>query len=192
MATVTAHPNCRRARNASLLLGAAALTTILLGLGTTQQSSDEELEGRAPTTEELRPSVEAAFPRESYAPGASALLVFFSDARGVRLRIFHTGPEHAHTVGYSQMQGVPVTKNETIGIVRKGSAVRIRVGNWASGLYFARLTASDGRVGFAPFVVRPRRFGEHRVAVVLPTLTWQAYNLRDDNGDGQGDTWYAN
>jgi hypothetical protein len=192
MATVTAHPNCRRARNASLLLGAAALTTILLGLGTTQQSSDEELEGRAPTTEELRPSVEAAFPRESYAPGASALLVLFSDARGVRLRIFHTGPEHAHTVGYSQMQGVPVTKNETIGIVRKGSAVRIRVGNWASGLYFARLTASDGRVGFAPFVVRPRRLGEHRVAVVLPTLTWQAYNLRDDNGDGQGDTWYAN
>ena len=28
--------------------------------------------------------------------------------------------------------------------------------------------------------------------VVLPTQTWQAYNLRDDNGDGKGDTWYAN
>jgi hypothetical protein len=40
-------------------------------------------------------------------------------------------------------------------------------------------------------VVRPRRLGAHRVAVVLPTLTWQAYNLRDDDGDGQGDSWYA-
>jgi hypothetical protein len=27
--------------------------------------------------------------------------------------------------------------------------------------------------------------------VVEPTLTWQAYNLRDDDGDGKGDSWYA-
>jgi hypothetical protein len=47
------------------------------------------------------------------------------------------------------------------------------------------------RVGFAPFVVRPRKLGENRVAVVLPTLTWQAYNVRDDDGDGEGDSWYA-
>jgi N,N-dimethylformamidase beta subunit-like, C-terminal len=39
--------------------------------------------------------------------------------------------------------------------------------------------------------VRSRRLGEHRVAVVLPTQTWQAYNFRDDNGDGPADTWYA-
>jgi N,N-dimethylformamidase beta subunit-like, C-terminal len=192
MATVTAHPNCRGARNASLLLAAAGLTAILLGPCTTPQSLDENLEGRAPTAEELRPSVEAAFPSESYAPGASASLVLFSNARGVTVRIFNTGPEHARTVGNSQMQGVPVTGTEPIGTVRKGSAVQIRVGNWTSGLYFARLTASDGRIGFAPFIVRPHRLGEHRVAVVLPTLTWQAYNLRDDNGDGKGDTWYAN
>ena len=80
--------------------------------------------------------------------------------------------------------------------MRIGSAggrrnVRVRIGNWPTGLYFARLTAKDGRVGFAPFTVRPHRLGEHRVAVVLPTLTWQAYNLRDDDGDGTGDTWYA-
>ena len=192
MAIVTAHPNCRGGRTASLLLAGAGLAAILLGLGSRPQTSEEELEGRAPTAEELRPSVEAAFPQDSYAPGASASLVLFSSARGVTLRIFHTGPEHAHTFGNSQMQGVPVTKTATIGTVRKGSAVQIGVGNWASGLYFARLTASDGRVGFAPFIVRPRRLGEHRVAVVLPTLTWQAYNLRDDNRDGKGDTWYAN
>ena len=27
--------------------------------------------------------------------------------------------------------------------------------------------------------------------VVLPTYTWQAYNFRDDDHDGRGDTWYA-
>jgi hypothetical protein len=26
---------------------------------------------------------------------------------------------------------------------------------------------------------------------VMPTQTWQAYNFRDDNGDGVPDTWYA-
>ncbi len=46
-------------------------------------------------------------------------------------------------------------------------------------------------MGFAPFIVRPTRLGEHSVAVVLPTLTWQAYNLRDMDGDGKGDSWYA-
>src|SRR5262249_7696958 len=60
-----------------------------------------------------------------------------------------------------------------------------------SGLYFARLTSRDGRVGYAPLVVRPRRLGDNRVAVVLPTQTWQAYNFRDDDGDGRPDTWYA-
>ena len=49
----------------------------------------------------------------------------------------------------------------------------------------------DGRVGFAPFIVAPRQIGEQRVAVVLPTLTWQAYNFRDDDGDGSADSWYA-
>src|SRR5262249_62435529 len=67
----------------------------------------------------------------------------------------------------------------------------VPVGHWRSGLYFARLEAPDGRVGFAPFVVAPRRIGVARVAVVLPTLTWQAYNFRDDDGDGRPDTWYA-
>ena len=36
---------------------------------------------------------------------------------------------------------------------------RCRVGGWRSGLYFARLVASDGRVGFAPFVVPAQAVG---------------------------------
>jgi hypothetical protein len=66
----------------------------------------------------------------------------------------------------------------------------IRVGEWPSGLYTARVGWSGGEV-HAPFVVRPRRLGERRIAVVLPTNTWQAYNFLDVDGDGIGDTWYA-
>ena len=61
--------------------------------------------------------------------------------------------------------------------------IPIEIGAWPSGLYFAKLTA-PGRIGYAPFVVRPAQLGERRVAVVLPTRTWQAYNFRDDDGDG--------
>jgi hypothetical protein len=69
--------------------------------------------------------------------------------------------------------------------------IRFRVPNLPSGLYFVQLMASDGRVGYAPFVIRPAKLGENRVLVVLPTNTWQAYNFYDANGDGYGDTWYA-
>ena len=33
--------------------------------------------------------------------------------------------------------------------------------------------------------------GQNRVAVVLPTYTWQAYNFYDANGDGRPDSWYG-
>ena len=73
----------------------------------------------------------------------------------------------------------------------RGRPSRVAIGNWPTGLYFAQLTAPGGRIGYAPFVVPPKRLGQNRIAVVLPTRTWQAYNFRDDDGDGKGDTWYA-
>jgi hypothetical protein len=171
---------------------AVAAVLLLAVTGSTHPRVDPELfEGRAPTAEELRPSVEAAFRGESVKPGTIASLALFNRARGLTLQIFNTGPEHTPTVGNSEMQGVPVTRARAIGNGSPGRIVRVRIGDWASGVYFARLTAADGRVGFAPIVVAPRRLGEHRVAVVEPTLTWQAYNLRDDDGDGKGDSWYA-
>jgi hypothetical protein len=152
---------------------------------------DEQLEGRAPTAAELVPSVQAAFGRESYAPGEAATLVMFNAGRRVTIQLFQVGPERQPTVGNNELQGVPVSGIASIGRTRSGQSVPIHIGNWPSGLYFARLHAGDGRVGFAPFVLRPRRLGRADVAVVLPTMTWQAYNLRDDNGDGKGDSWYA-
>ena len=172
----------------ALLVLASTVTTSAAFLATT--SSDRPLDGRAPTTSELTTSVEAAFARESYAPGATATLVISNRARGVRLRIFRSGPERVVTRTNITMNGVPVSSTRWIGTSPGRRVVTVRIGDWPSGLYFARLRAV-GRVGFAPFVVRPRRLGEHDVAVVLPTRTWQAYNLRDEDEDGTGDSWYA-
>ncbi len=135
--------------------------------------------------------MQAAFVRESYAPGSRAVLRFFNSARTLRLQILQSGPELGRTTDHLTMNGVGVTRPRTVGGVRRGRRVAVRIGPWPSGLYFARLEAADGRIGFAPFVVRPSRLGKHRVAVVMPTLTWQAYNLRDGNRDGIGDSWYA-
>ena len=151
----------------------------------------EEHEGRAPTGAEVAPSVEGAFTGESYRPGTAARLVISTAARGITLQIFRVGAERVRTHGTNEMRGVPVSARIRVGTSRGRRVVRVGIGNWQNGLYFARLQARDGRVGFAPFFVRPEQLGEHRVAVVLPTFTWQAYNLRDDNGDGKGDSWYA-
>src|SRR5712692_1331018 len=170
---------------------AAALAASLLSIGSSPGPIDVDLDGWIPTKADFAPSVQAAFPRESYAPGSTASLVVYSKAKGLTVRIFHAGPEHTRTVGYDELQGIPVTRSAQIGASVGRLTVPVAVGDWPTGLYFARLHAADGRVGFAPFVLRPRRLGEHRVAVVLPTQTWQAYNFRDDNGDGTPDTWYA-
>jgi hypothetical protein len=188
-----------RGRTPALLV---ALTLAVSGLvvdglgprGSAQEITlvaDEGREGRAPTDVELTPSVEAAFPEESYDPGDTAQLVVSNRAHGLSLQLFRVGPEQTPTVGNVTMRGVAVTRRMSIGASNGRLTLPVSIGDWSSGLYFARLEAADGRVGFAPFVVRPGRLGEHRVAIVLPTLTWQAYNLRDDDGDGKGDSWYA-
>ncbi len=138
-----------------------------------------------------RPTVEAAFERESYAPAETARLRFFSAAPGVSLQIVHAGTEARTARVNDEMGGDPVTPLRPLGAVGVGRVEAIRIGSWPSGLYFARLTAPGGRVGYAPFVLRPVRLGEHRIAVVLPTQTWQAYNYRDDDRDGRPDTWYG-
>lgn len=169
------------------LAGAATSAAAMLAAA----SAERPLEGRAPTTAELTPSVEAAFTRESYTPGATARLVISNRARGIRVQILRSGPEHVLTRSDVTMNGVPVSPRRFIGASAGRRTVAVPIGNWPSGLYFARLRAADGRVGFAPFVVGPRQLGKHRVAVVMPTLTWQAYNLRDEDGNGVGDSWYA-
>jgi hypothetical protein len=172
---------------AIVLLVAAAGPAADDGICPSRLAQNEE-EGYAPTDawRQEPGAIEAAFPAESYRPGAVARLRLWTRVRGASVRIFRVGPERQLTVGNKTMEGVPMTPRRSV----RGAAVDVRIGDWPSGLYFARVEA-PGRVGFAPFVVAPKRLGENNVAVVLPTRTWQAYNFRDDDGDGDGDTWYA-
>ena len=168
----------------------AGLACITLAGGSAAVTS-QGLEGIAPGDTRLVPAVQAAFERESYRPGDRATLVIHHRSRHLTMRVFESGPERVPTTSDTVMNGVPVTRERWLGRASGRRVVTVEIGNWESGLYFVRLRAADGRLGFAPFVVAPRHVGEHRVAVVLPTLTWQAYNFRDDDGDGKPDTWYA-
>ena len=150
--------------------------------------------GRRPTAPVIRIlGVEAGFTRESYVPGDTATLAVESDSSALSLQVFRAGPEDVPTYNDTLMNGVPVTDPVNVGwsSLDKPGTIAVPIGAWASGLYFAKLTDEDGRIGFAPFVLRPAQLGLSRVAVILPTNTWQAYNFRDENGNGWGDTWYA-
>jgi hypothetical protein len=138
-----------------------------------------------------RPTVEAAFPRESYAPGELARLVIWTSGSGVSVQVFLAGTERENVRARDVMLGTAVSPVWRVGAVTRGRVIRIRMGNWPSGLYFARLTARRGKVGYAPFVLRASHLGANHVAVVLSTMTWQAYNFHDDDGNGTLDTWYA-
>jgi hypothetical protein len=136
------------------------------------------------------PSVEATFVRDGYPPGASARLVLWRPERAFTLQLFRAGQSGLPRSSNITMRGVAVSKTKRFGATAAHTPVAVRIGSWPSGLYFARLHAGR-RTGFAPFVVRPSILGRHRVLVVIPTFTWQAYNFRDDDRDGRGDTWYA-
>src|SRR5262245_26605146 len=111
------------------------------------------------------------------------------------MRIFRVGGEEQPTYLPNEMSGTQVSGPTLLKWVNRRDApatIRFRVGAWRTGLYYVQLDAVDGRVGYAPFVVRPAVFGaDSRVAVVIPTTTWQAYKFYDADGDGWGDTWYA-
>src|SRR6185312_3342616 len=137
--------------------------------------------------------VDAGFRTLGAAPGDNAVLSVRTDAQQLAVQLFQCGPEDEPTNSNDVMNGVPVTGEIAVGWSRNADRpgkIRLRIGDWPSGVYAARLEADDGRVGFAPLVVRPVT-PKSRVAVVMPTSTWQAYNFYDADGDGWGDTWYA-
>jgi hypothetical protein len=90
--------------------------------------------------------------------------------------VFHAGAGHD-----GALQGAAVGTEQT---VRNARAITVQIGAWPSGLYYARVVTPGRGTWDAPFVVRPERLGEHRIAIVLPTNTWQAYN------DEYDDSWY--
>ena len=181
-------------RMAARTIGALAVASGLaatLVAGGAVTGTGRPLEGRAPGHTALVPSVAAAFGRESYRPGERARLVIKHHSRNLTMQVFESGPERIPTLSDTVMNGVPVTRERSIGGASGRRVVSLPIRKWDSGVYFVRLRAANGLVGFAPFVVAPRRIGEHRVAVVLPTLTWQAYNFRNEDRDGRAGSWYV-
>jgi hypothetical protein len=137
---------------------------------------------------ERAPLLEAAFAATSYVPGERAELVVRTRVRRLELQVIRAGAER----GWSSV-GRPWGPPRAV-MLKRGLLHRlsVRPGAWQSGLYFVRLTAPGGRaVAFAPFVLRAAVPGRNRVAIVLPTYTWQAYNFYDANGDGKPDSWYG-
>jgi hypothetical protein len=139
--------------------------------------------------------IDAAFTRRSYAPGETAELRLSTDARTLRLQVFayrspgRPSEQDVRTSGLAMTGPIPVdwsAHRDRPALLRV-----VRAGDWPSGLYFLRAVAADGRVGYAPFIVRPKRLGTERVGVVLATNTWAAYNFEDADGDGWGDSWYV-
>src|SRR5439155_20534141 len=124
------------------------------------------------------PGVQAAFADQSYAPGSSAVLRLRGSVRQLRIGLFRAAAGHE-----GPLQGAPVTP--TASFRSPAGSVTLHLGSWPSGLYYARVTTPGSGSWYAPFVLRPARLGVHRVLVVLPTNTWQAYNFED------GDSWYA-
>jgi hypothetical protein len=138
--------------------------------------------------------LEAAFTRRSYVPTEPMDLRIRADVPSFALTFLRVG--HGPYLGMrsDDMTGLQMADPVAIDWSGKRSSprtIRVQTGTWPSGLYAAKLDAPDGRAGCAPFVLRAATPGPTRVAVVLPTNTWQAYNLDDADGDGWGDTWYA-
>src|SRR5262249_39690536 len=125
-------------------------------------------------------SVPAAFAQRSYAPGDRASLAVWGRRPSLVGRFYRVGLGAGRVRGSDVMVGTPDGKSMRL----RGTNAHLTIPRGPSGLYFLRLGAPGGWLGFAPFVLRSRQPGANRVAVVLPTNTWQAYNFRDVNGDG--------
>jgi hypothetical protein len=137
--------------------------------------------------------IDAGFAESTYSPGTTAQLEIATDVPSFTLQLFQAGPETQPTRG-TAMEGVPVSPPSQVDWWAHRDApatIDVQLGGWANGIYFARLTAPDGRRYYAPLIIRPPAYGTHRIAVVLHTYTWEAYNHYDADGDGWGDTWYA-
>jgi hypothetical protein len=153
--------------------------------------------GRAPRGPVVRiQGIDAGFTKPSYLPGEVAYIHIATDEPSMTLRVFQSGPEQVVTYADNQFAGVEIDQQPVTvdwkSWQSKPHTIGFHIPNLPSGLYYVQFGGVDGRIGYAPFVIRPTFLGlSNRILVVLPTNTWQAYNFEDVNGDGYGDTWYA-
>jgi hypothetical protein len=181
-----------------IVLAAATIATTLLPSGTGKKTSSPSAaqpidhHRRLPPGSALPVAVKsppntmvANFGPHSVRPDSAVSLRIISPTKGqITLGLYRAG--HGKE---GQMHGAPVGKQWT---APAQPNISVSIGNWPSGLYYMRLSTSAGLLGYAPFVLRPKELGEHSVAVVLPTNTWQSYNYYDADRDGKADSWYGN
>jgi hypothetical protein len=137
--------------------------------------------GGGPVTTDEPGSIVAAFSERSYARGQGAALHLRTRVAQLTGQFFRAGPEQPRSNRDDVLGGVPAGPARTL---TDAGTQWLTVPRGPSGLYFLQLSAPGGKLGYAPFVLRPAHPGIARVAVVLPTNTWQAYNFR------AGETWY--
>jgi hypothetical protein len=174
---------------AAVALGIRGLKACIIAVGATALANAGA--GGAGTLDE--PRLEAYFTSRSAVPGRTAtLFVRGPSATKAEVQVFYVGPNARHADRSNSITGVPVNSVRTVDVGSNWRRVSLPVWHWPSGLYFARVRTGKHGSAVAPLVVRATSFSRPRVAVVIPTNTWQAYNRRDDDGDGDADSWYFN
>lgn len=183
---MAAPPTVAPMSRATRLLLFFALLVLLAGCAGKPTSSpirndDDDAQGNAASGLPSVPpnhGVEAAFTERSYRPGAGATLLLKGRATSVRIAFFRAGSGRDGV-----MQGLQVSPSRS---VAGTGELHLTLGTWPSGIYYLQVVTPGRGVWDAPFVLRARQLGTSRIAIVVPTNTWQAYN---DEGN---DSWYFN
>jgi hypothetical protein len=117
----------------------------------------------------------------SVLPGGRLDLHIRSTGGAVRLDVFRMGLDdgrHLLTVRSVSAGPQPLARPDpTTGLVEErwpASATLAIPADWRSGVYLVKLTAQSGGQAYVPFIVRPAT--PQPVLLVLPTLTYEAYN----------------
>ncbi|HKC77719.1 MAG TPA: hypothetical protein VKB70_04955, partial [Gaiellaceae bacterium] len=109
--------------------------------------------GRATASAGRSGPMQAAFTARSYAPGSLATLELTGrSTSGLTVQFYRAGAGHTGV-----MEGQAVAAQRTV--ARPGTSLRLRLGNWPSGLYYAKVVTPKKGFWYAPFVLRPRRLG---------------------------------
>ena len=154
MATNSHVPFRGAGHRAALVLAslAGALTSLaLLGAGFDNSYGTQGTLARVEPTE--RPTVQAAFQRQSYKPGQVARLVLFGRAPRSSLQIFRAGTERSRISPRDLMLGTAVST--PIRVTRRRAVREHPHRRLAERPLFRAHRRRRRRVGFAPFVLRP-------------------------------------
>ncbi|WP_030380695.1 MULTISPECIES: N,N-dimethylformamidase beta subunit family domain-containing protein [unclassified Streptomyces] len=110
-------------------------------------------------------------------------------------RIGHYGGEGAHKMTSSpRLSGIvqppPLTAERTVSCHHWWLSWRLQIpGDWTTGAYVAVLTTADGHRSHVPFTVRDTRPAD--LLLLLPDITWQAYNLYPEDGRTGASLYHA-